>query len=365
MSGKDIAAAINDMLDLPTMAATASEEFSALPAADSREPVALVQKVIAYAAGWAKRSEGKRPENCCFAFVMSDYLRDDTQRTGAQRKRHFFKNITNDPVNHLYLCPTDLGEVLVLKEEASSVEDIEGILETHDLGGRPIAVVLVADQQVNLLWCPAGFFDEEESVAFEIAWKGGAAINLDTVDEALGRYHHEWASSGQRVKVWHCRDNRVPVRWAEAAIQNTLSPYLAGTFGPGSVDVEIDVPTGRVDIQLIDHSEGKAVIAGILELKVLRSKHFNKDAEKATTCPKSENVAALKKGVVQAWSYRNDKGASLACLCCYDMQTPPSVALLSEVQEDADKKEVVLRHFPIFLSADDYRLFLSKVKVGK
>jgi hypothetical protein len=83
----------------------------------------------------------------------------------------------------------------------------------------------------------------------------------------------------------------------------------------------------------------------VLESKVLRSRGFHREWEKARGYSNKQNEDWLADGVDQVYSYRSEMNAVGAFLCCYDKRDHDDDTILSCVKEAAEEKGVVVRRY--------------------
>ncbi len=117
------------------------------------------------------------------------------------------------------------------------------------------------------------------------------------------------------------------------------------TAVPGRLDLEIE--------QSDPLDRGKITRHAVLELKVLRSFRSS-----GTTVSPTETLDWVESGVRQAASYRDERGALAAALCCFDMRNEHTGEKCFEhVQELANSLIVELRHWFVFGTSEQYREF--------
>jgi len=136
----------------------------------------------------------------------------------------------------------------------------------------------------------------------------------------------------------------------QAYVRVGLSVGLPGC----EVNIEQNHISGRLDIEIeqpIPGSPGHSEFPVILELKVLRD--FG-----STGIPTSETqtIQWVSEGVTQAFSYRIDRGALAAALCCFDMRAAPEdQTCFAKAERKSKKLGVVVRSWPIFPTAKAFR----------
>ena len=154
----------------------------------------------------------------------------------------------------------------------------------------------------------------------------------------------------------------VPGLQPERSIQIGLGRALNSWFhGVVRADFEDSTRVGRIDVKLMI-KEGEKPLAywAILELKVIKSFANATGKAKPTSVGRSENVAAVLKGLQQAWAYRANSQAEHGLLEVYDMRQDKADDLFA----DANVKARLAKLVPVpeyavrslYGSADDARL---------
>jgi hypothetical protein len=155
-------------------------------------------------------------------------------------------------------------------------------------------------------------------------------------------------------------DNRRgwPSNRAEALIQMHLRTGLSVMFPTCRIRKEQPGIPGRLDLQ-VERSDprnpGVVAVYAVLELKVLKS--FRNTG---TSVDDSENRDAVDKGVRQAATYRDDRHAASAAVCCFDMRREASGdACFDHVRDLAEQLHVTLKAWYLFSTSEDYREFAT------
>ncbi len=122
---------------------------------------------------------------------------------------------------------------------------------------------------------------------------------------------------------------------------------------------EQSIVSGRLDLEIeesdpLDRSQ--ITRHAVLELKVLRSFRSSGAAVRP-----NETLDWVLAGVKQAASYRREKGARAAALCCFDMRREHSgEQCFNHVRELAVDLETDLTHWFIFSTSERYRDFRER-----
>lgn len=156
----------------------------------------------------------------------------------------------------------------------------------------------------------------------------------------------------QAGKLWQNSERHWPIEDAELTIQLYLRVGLQGAFPTCNIRTEHKLMPGRIDIGIEESdSTNQSVWHAVLELKVLRS--FG-----STGIRKSENETLdwVESGVKQAASYRNDRGARSAALCCFDMRCENAgETCFDHVRNLANEHQVALKVWFIYATSKQYR----------
>lgn len=183
-------------------------------------------------------------------------------------------------------------------------------------------------------------------------------VSLDKVFEGIDLIYNKNLKTPDAQekagKLWKNSEKHWPEANAEHIIQLYLRVGLSTFFPTCTIRTEQgDVP-GRLDLE-IEESDGadrrKFTRHAILELKVLRG--FGSTGRPV---PDAETLTWVKKGVKQSVSYRDERGAIAAALCCFDMRSSKTgVKCFDHVLKLARNKQVELRLWFIYASSKLYR----------
>lgn len=158
----------------------------------------------------------------------------------------------------------------------------------------------------------------------------------------------------QEGKLWRRNSRHWPAENAEGMIQLYLVVGLKTKFPWCTPRFEQPGISGRLDIQIEVVSplnRLNVIQLAILELKVLRS--FGSTGKSVS---KNETLEWVKEGVKQAASYRDDRHAQWAALCCFDMRKEDTgESCFEHVLELAERLDVILKIWFLFASAKEYR----------
>jgi hypothetical protein len=164
-------------------------------------------------------------------------------------------------------------------------------------------------------------------------------------------------------KLWAKASAYWPVENAEKRVQSTLLVGLQMAFPTCDVREEREGVTGRIDLEIhapLHGADGHKAPAALLELKVLRSFRST-----GSTVSAQDTSQAIREGVIQAASYRDERGFPEAALCCFDMRSPPDEkGCFSHVRHLASRRKILLKSWPIFNRAKLYRDYLNAPSIG-
>lgn len=153
----------------------------------------------------------------------------------------------------------------------------------------------------------------------------------------------------------------VPGAQPERSIQKGLAIALNSWFhGVVLAEVEDSTPVGRIDVRLLIAADDKPLTYwAIVELKVVKSFANAKGKVKPAQYKRPDNVAAIQKGLRQAWSYgANRKVRGL--LEIYDLRNDKDDDLLNDEEVKATMTSLAplpeYRMRPLYGSAEDARL---------
>ncbi len=166
---------------------------------------------------------------------------------------------------------------------------------------------------------PAGLNDTENC---KILQATASNVSLERIFEAIGRIYDECLvtpdAQSPGGKLWKDSRRGRPYPDAEARIQTALKVGLVMAFPLCTVRHEQASVSGRSDLEIEEGDpldRGKIARHAVLELKVLRSVWSN-----GAQVSDRETCEWIEGGVKQAATYRKDKSAAAAALCCFDMR---------------------------------------------
>ena len=152
-------------------------------------------------------------------------------------------------------------------------------------------------------------------------------------------------------KLWKNSRKYRPKKNAEHIIQLYLRVGLSPFFPTCTIRTEQGDVAGRLDLEFEESDRRKFVRHAILELKVLRS--FGSTGKSVS---EDKNLEWIESGVEQSASYRDERGALAAALCCFDMRKKDTGReCFDKVLPLANDNRVELRVWFIYASSEKYR----------
>ena len=204
----------------------------------------------------------------------------------------------------------------------------------------------------ELRWYPNGLADADHYVPLRLSGEVSPSAVFETIDTV---YKQCFVTPIAGVNLWAVATKYFPKGNAESSIRSHLKAALVIKFPYCDIRQEQVMPSGQSDLEIAEYAyDDRTTVThhAILELKVLRSYW-----ESGSTVSESVTKDWIRKGVVQADSYRMNRGSKWTALCCFDMRAiNQSVAeCFAHVIEDARTRDVMLRHWRLFASAAEMR----------
>ena len=231
------------------------------------------------------------------------------------------------------------------------------VTEGLSLGDVPAIVFDPRTEPPSVRFYPDGLADAENRDTIDLTRE----VSLQQIFEAIDRVYENCLitpeGQGQAGKLWADGARWRPSAEAEDIIQLYLRAGLITAFPTCVVRHEQTSVAGRYDLGIEESAptdRSQVTRHAVLELKVLRS-----FGSTGTSVSAQEVLDWVKSGVKQAASYRDDVGAREAALCCFDMRKEHSSGeeCFKHVKGCADKLVVVLKHWFIFGTSEQYREF--------
>jgi hypothetical protein len=228
------------------------------------------------------------------------------------------------------------------------------VTDELDLGNTPAIVFDPRGAEPQLRFYPAGLASIENVEALVLA---NQPISLEHIFTKIDLVHaNQLVTPGANPRanrLWADSRRGIAAKNTEDSISALLAAGLQTAFPTCRVYVEQPLPTGRLDIEIEERLSTPGVFLrhAVLELKVLRGLNPN-----GTNVSLARTEKWISDGVDQAASYRDDRGALSAALCCFDMRSLVSgQACFAKISPTADSLQVELRSWHLFNSSAAYR----------
>jgi hypothetical protein len=290
------------------------------------------------------------------AVVFCEEAKSLRQTLDLERYSAIQQSDPKNLVGRVLFCGASVSHGWVAKEPVGSANDVEQLLEKGGLSDR--CFVLLTPKDGTAFAYPKGYSDASPTFPLVLS---GVVISVEpgAVDDELKRFHAQVESPHPNVfpKLWHDGVKYVPIERTEKTIQGALALWFYSASGSVAVVREKPNKYGYSDIilsQVLDGNESGN--RGVVELKVLRHKHYHEDAGKASLCASSVNDAAVSEGLKQAIAYTKDEGAAFAFACYYDMREKDNPSTLDTPEvKSAEKLGVFPRRYFLFSTVERAR----------
>lgn len=255
-----------------------------------------------------------------------------------------------------FMAPVVVTGRYIELEECDDDELFKIVTDDLLMGEVPAVVFDPRTKIPELRFYPSGLKDPVTCHKAELH-KG--QITLEEIFQVIDHVHRTLLvtpeAQSNAGKLWSDNMKYWPVENAEDTIQLYLRAGLTTAFPACTVRHEQTSVPGRLDLE-IEQSDpldrGDIVRHAILELKVLRS--FSNTGK--TIYTEQDALDGIEKGVKQAATYRDDKDAKAAALCCFDMRRiNTGEKCFEHVTELAKRLVVVLRRWFIYATSEQYR----------
>lgn len=324
---------VSSILDQSTLdALTAMGDLRTpnLPASDEGLEAEFFLKVYEFSRSWLVDAGSRAEKAAPCAFLLSRAIRQDMERLGAEVVHYFAATPDADIEGKIFIANDDLSIVaMVPTGQKADVAQIGKCIVDLDLTAMPHAVVRLSRSEMII--CKNGLPGGSEPMAI----KQYSEVRLSELqlEKLMWEFHRAFTQTPSGyLHCWRGSPaTRVTSEELERQISGIMSFYLGKEVGPDHVTAEHHTPHGRIDIKLSAPvlEEGKGPCA--LELKILRSRQFSKNAKDGYTPVSAPSmVKYAKEGVDQACEYREDIDAKTAYAIFFDARF-----------DDEDQVEVV------------------------
>lgn len=326
----------------------AQADVGKLPVASASDPTAFVTEVVKFARARARRGPAL---SAPVVFVFSAYPASEAARLGFQRALGFKTHFERDVSGVVVVSAASLGEAFVSLPTCTDIASAFATLAELGLGRLPTVIV---EPGGDLVECRRGALADGECVRYPIRT---LPVTVESIDEMLNRFYRHWIERPTDASpIWHDKERFVPCDRAERVIQGLLVPYATSVFEETHiVRPEDNVRSGRSDVVVQPYNAEVAGGSALLEMKVLRARHFDVDARAASRCSDSENAKAVAKGITQAVNYRRDHQCDHAFVCAYDLRDADDDDVIARHRPQAIARNVHLRRYFAYNSSDAFR----------
>jgi hypothetical protein len=234
------------------------------------------------------------------------------------------------------------------------------VTETLQLGHVPAVVFDPRTAIGSIRFYPQGIGAPETCDTAAVA---SADVSVDRVLDVVERVYRETLITPvvqpNAGKLWEDGSKWLPSSQAEDLTQLYLRIGLTTAFPTCTVRHEQTLMPGRLDLEIEESDpldRSKVTRHAVLELKVLKSFRSS-----GATVSDDETLEWITSGVRQAASYRDDRGALSAALCCFDMRKSYSgQRCFDHVKELATRLTVRLRVWFLFGTSEQFREFHTR-----
>ncbi len=229
------------------------------------------------------------------------------------------------------------------------------VIDDLCIGDRPAIIFEPRTSVPEVRYYPEGLAHTDSCRIVEVDL---SALTMADVFAVIDRLHEQYLCTpdvqGRAGKLWKDSRRHWAAEDAEDAIQIVIRNGLTGAFPTCIVRAEQPQATGRLDVEIEEPIPGRRSMVirhAVIELKVLRARRSS-----GASVPDSENLEWVRKGVIQAAEYRDERNARNAGLCCFDMRIKYNGgACFDHVDDLADRLEVFRKSWHLFGSSEEYR----------
>ncbi len=308
---------------------SASVGVPVLPSSDEGGEAAFFLAAYFYAQAWLIDKGGPVAGSPPCVFVLSRAIRQDIVRLGVQPIDYFKALPAHDVCGNVYVATEDFTVVAKASHPVcNSPAAIGAALRVLEFASS-LHVVFQPDRG-ELILCRLGLCGPTSLVKVEL--DSVERIQAIDLERLVWRFHREFTQTPSGTLMpWISSGKNVPIQQLELRISSMLCWYLNSKLSGEYVSTEHHTPHGRLDIKVAADVMVPEIGHCAIELKVLRSRlPSGTTAKNYTTVTLQEMVDHATEGVMQAVNYREDIGAGLAYLYCFDTRI-----------DDADQADVI------------------------
>ncbi|MBX9801372.1 MAG: hypothetical protein K2Y04_01270 [Caulobacteraceae bacterium] len=284
------------------------------------------------------------------AFVLSRAINQDVSRLEASIIHYLNSTVDAEVCGGVFITNEDFSIVARLPhQDCGDLRQIVTALRAADLHAEPHTVF--RPSRGELILCKGGVLGKNSCVP--IVLDPHKQLSASDLERHIWEFHRQYTQtpSGDLLPWKGAAANRITIEALEVRISKLLTVHLRRLVGLDNVRMEEQTSHGRVDVSIVGAAMASGVGGCALELKVLRSK---KTAGARTVNVTLEDMLEYaKEGIGQAVEYRQDVGANLAYLCCFDArlidEDQPEVIALGK------SKNVEVRRYFMYASTAEHR----------
>ena len=262
-----------------------------------------------------------------------------------------------------------VGQVVVsgkyIELQDSDDDGLFNLISGLGLGTVPAVLFDPRTSVPSVRFYPAGLDDLDNCQHITI---DNHSVSLSEIYDVINKVHQQCLITPEAQpkagKLWKENQKWWASEQAEDLVQLYLRTGLTTAFPTCTVRHEQTGIPGRLDLeieQINPHVDGGLIRHAVLELKVLRS-----FGSTGTRVSDSDTLAWVDSGVRQAASYRDERGALAATLCCFDMRiVSTGEACFDHVRELAATLSVDLKAWYIFATSAQYREATTSAAVSQ
>ncbi len=312
-----------------------------LPASNEGLEAEFFARVYDYTRRWLLDKNRPVPGANPCVFVLSRAIRQDVARLNASIIHYLNSSADEDVCGGVFIANEDFSIVARLpSQDCGNLKRVVVALQSTELHEAPHTVF--RPDRGELILCKRGILGTNRCV--QLVLDPHKQLSQSDLERHIWDFHRQYTQTPSgHLRPWKgATANRITIEELEVRISSMLTVHLRGLVGLDNVRMEEQTSHGRVDVSIVGAAMAPGVGGCALELKVLRSKKTAGARTVNVTLEKMLEYA--KEGVGQAVEYRQNVGANLAYLCCFDArlndEDQPEVIALGK-----SKKVEVRRYF--------------------
>jgi len=321
-----------------------------LPASDEGLEAEFFARAYDYTRRWLLDKNGPVPDANPCVFVLSRAIHQDASRLDASIIHYLNSSADADVCGGVFIANEDFSIVARLPDQdCGDLKHIVAALKAADLHEAPHTVF--RPDRGELILCKRGVLGKNSCVPLVL--DPHKQLSPSDLERHIWEFHRQYTQtpSGHLLPWKGAAANRITIEALEVRISTMLTVHLRRLVGLDNVRMEDQTPHGRVDVSIVGAAMAPGVGGCALELKVLRSRRSS--GTRVVNIKPEDMLAYAMEGIGQAVEYRQDTGAELAYLCCFDArcddQDQPEVIALGK------SKDVEVRRYFMYASAEAHR----------